>query len=320
MSLELTQAPRTCWPSGASTRCSVPGRCAARSSARSRTSSPRRCSTARSAPARSCWSTSRARARRATFTFEGQKVGELPDLPPLETAGRTRPRRGPGRRPENDVPPRRDVHRKSPDTDRRRGRASACRRRPARLAPATVADALGDRSGQGVAAVRDRGRPGRRRAGSARRALALGLLGPGRVQPACGDAALGVAQHGQQPAAALPVGAGPGLRLAAAARRTPGGRPRATRTRSATGQARAARVARPCRPARRAPSPPPPRWRRSARRRAAASAGERRARPWSPRRPGTPRRRRRGPSTRRTLVSSTAWPPPKAKDAIALAV
>ena len=33
----------------------------------------------------------------ATFTFEGQKVGELPDLPPFETAGgRGRPRRAGG--------------------------------------------------------------------------------------------------------------------------------------------------------------------------------------------------------------------------------
>ena len=78
--------PRTCWPAGASTPCWAPGRCAARCSARSRTCSPRRCSTARSARVRSCWSTSRGRAPRRQFTFSGQKVAELPDLPPFETA------------------------------------------------------------------------------------------------------------------------------------------------------------------------------------------------------------------------------------------
>ena len=57
----------------ATTRCSVPGRCAARSSARSRTSSPRRSSSASCAPARSWWSTSRARATRPTFTFAGEQ-------------------------------------------------------------------------------------------------------------------------------------------------------------------------------------------------------------------------------------------------------
>ena len=49
----------------ASTRCWAPGRCGAPCSATSRTCSPRRCCTARSARARSSWSTSRARARRA---------------------------------------------------------------------------------------------------------------------------------------------------------------------------------------------------------------------------------------------------------------
>ena len=56
--------PRRCWPSGATTRCSVPGRCAARSSGRSRTPCPRRSCSASSRPARSSSSTSRAPARR----------------------------------------------------------------------------------------------------------------------------------------------------------------------------------------------------------------------------------------------------------------
>ena len=82
-----------CSPSAGSTRCSVPGRCAARCSARSRTSSPRRCCTARSVPARSCWSTSRAKASEAKFTFRGTPKRELPDAPPVETAGARAERR-----------------------------------------------------------------------------------------------------------------------------------------------------------------------------------------------------------------------------------
>ena len=61
-------------------------------------------------------------------------------------------------------------------------------------------------------------------------AVALDRVGPGRVQPAAVHRPVGLADHRQQPAAALPVGAGPGLHLAGAARRTPGGRPRARRT------------------------------------------------------------------------------------------
>jgi len=52
--------PSSCWPSAVSTRCSVPARCVAPSSARSRMRSPRRSSTARSVPARSSPSTSTA--------------------------------------------------------------------------------------------------------------------------------------------------------------------------------------------------------------------------------------------------------------------
>ena len=37
-------------------------------------------------PAISWWSMSRAKVPRATFTFVGQKVGQMPDLPPFETA------------------------------------------------------------------------------------------------------------------------------------------------------------------------------------------------------------------------------------------
>ena len=56
--------PRTCSPSGATTPCWVRGRCAGRSSVRSRTCSRRRSSSARCVPARSSWSTPRARATR----------------------------------------------------------------------------------------------------------------------------------------------------------------------------------------------------------------------------------------------------------------
>lgn len=53
MGIELRQEARTCWPCGATTRSSAPGRCAARSSGRSRTACPRRSCTTSSSPARS---------------------------------------------------------------------------------------------------------------------------------------------------------------------------------------------------------------------------------------------------------------------------
>ena len=59
LGIELTQAPRSCSPSGATTRSSAPGRCAGRSSAWSRTRCRRRSSTRSSRPARSSSSTSR---------------------------------------------------------------------------------------------------------------------------------------------------------------------------------------------------------------------------------------------------------------------
>ena len=68
------------------------GRCVARSSARSRTCSPRRCSTARSAPARSCWSASRARAPRRSFTFEGSPKGARSRTPRRSSRRRSGPR------------------------------------------------------------------------------------------------------------------------------------------------------------------------------------------------------------------------------------
>ena len=102
MSLELTQnAKNLLADARASTRCSVPGRCVARSSARSRTSWPRRCCTARSVPVRSCWSTSTGEGPTAEFTFVGQKVGEVPDLPPLETVA-VEPPSGPSGRGEGE--------------------------------------------------------------------------------------------------------------------------------------------------------------------------------------------------------------------------
>ena len=47
----------------------------------------------------------------------------------------------------------------------------------------------------------------------ARHRIALDLVRPGRRRAGCVDRAVAVAQHREQPAAALPVGAGPGLRL-----------------------------------------------------------------------------------------------------------
>ncbi len=62
MGIELTQAAKVLpRDARATTRFSVPGRCAGRSSATSRTRCPRRSSTASSSRARSSWSTSRAR-------------------------------------------------------------------------------------------------------------------------------------------------------------------------------------------------------------------------------------------------------------------
>ena len=90
----------------ASTRCSVRARCAARSSARSRTCSPRRCSSARSAPARSCWSTSRARVRPRRSPSRARRSASCPTCRrsrPRPVRGRGRSdddRAGPGRRPE----------------------------------------------------------------------------------------------------------------------------------------------------------------------------------------------------------------------------
>ena len=131
-----------------------------------------------------------------------------------------------------------------------------------------------------------------------------------------GHAALGVAQHRHQPAADHPVGAGPGLAAArrSVVRRSAGEVPGAPVLDRAGG---AATGSRPCTPARRAPSPPPPRW-PAARRGPATRRACRSALVTAVAGNSTPPTARA--NTRRTLVSSTAWLPPKANDAIALAV
>ena len=286
---------------GASTRCSAPGRCAARSSARSRTRSPRRCCTARSAPARSCWSTSRARARRDVHLPrpEGRRAARPAAV--RDRRGRARwlrALRGPARPA--------------------RGRAGAPRGVTRAGRPLTARAPTPCRSRQGVGVRWRPRRPARRRAGSpgsARRWSASCQAASSRRR---GHRPVRVAQHGQQPAAALAVGAGPGLRLAgrAVVRRPPGGPPGAVVAQRARGRSAASR---PCRPARRAPSPRPTRPRPAARRaagdsaRARSAAGDRRGREL----PAADQARAR---TRRTLVSSTAWRRPKAKAAIAAAV
>ena len=49
--------------------------------------SPRRSSSASCAPVTSWWWTSRARARRKTFTFRGEEKVTVADAPPIEAAG-----------------------------------------------------------------------------------------------------------------------------------------------------------------------------------------------------------------------------------------
>ena len=89
------RAPRRCWPRRATTRCSAPGRCAAPSSARSRTRCRRRSCSASWPPARSWWSTPRARASEPQFTFRGEpKPSPVPDTPPVADVAGGRRRRG----------------------------------------------------------------------------------------------------------------------------------------------------------------------------------------------------------------------------------
>ena len=120
----------------------------------------------------------------ATFTFAGQKVGELPDLPPFETAGvevgdslgdPVDRRAGSGRRAEV----------------RRRGRLTGSRSQNE-----TVGGGLGD---QAVADQR------------LQAALTLLVVGPDGLEPLAVHRPLGVAEHGHQSATALPIGSGPGL-------------------------------------------------------------------------------------------------------------
>ena len=129
-----------------------------------------------------------------------------------------------------------------------------------------------------------------------------------------------VAQHRQQPAAALPVGAGVGLRPPRPARRTPGSRPARHAHRSATGHAPHRGLAadahertelhhadRPGGGGR--PSVGQQRWSRGRARRGSSDGGR-----------AAPRRRTARPSTRRTLVSSTTCRCRKANEATAAAV
>ena len=125
-----------------------------------------------------------------------------------------------------------------------------------------LADAVGcDRrvaergSGQREVVVRDRGRAARRATQPGQAPLPLLGRRPGRLEPAAVHRAVAVAQHAEQPAAALPVGALVGLAAPRAARRTPGSRPPARRTGPPPGSRRSA-GRRPCRPGRRAPSSP----------------------------------------------------------------
>ena len=136
----------------------------------------------------------------------------------------------------------------SSSTPRSWGSSSTCRWTGAPPAVRQAVDDLADAvaaianlgaAGERLRAGRRRRRPARRRA--RRRAARPGTapaarLGPGRLEASCGAPARGVAQHRQQPAAALPVGAGVGLDPAG--RPSYGGLPAARhRHRSLTGQA-----------------------------------------------------------------------------------
>ena len=257
------------------------------------------------------------RGRAARADRQGPRRGagpRLPDAssssaPPRTTSRRLRdlgllvevdPRQG-THRPADAPGRRRDAH-AAPLLDELRAQPEAALP-PARQAPPTP-------------------RPARRKVRAARRSPASVLTSspsvdqarqaPRRAAPAsahaassrcAGTAPVGVAHHAEQPAAALPVGAGPGLhRPGRPVVRRVAGRAPGARSRHRAGAAPRAR--RPCRPGRRAPSPPPTRWPRSRRRRAAAPRPAR-ARPGSTDAAGNSTPATARASTRRTLVSST---------------
>ena len=221
----------------ASTRCSVPARCGAPSSARSRTCSPRRCSTARSAPARSCWSTSRARARRRRSRSRARRPRNCPTL--------RRSRR------------RRAVDRGSRHRPRvRTGRGQRLRptaHRPRRHADPVPSGGCPPRAigpGRVVREFRTAGRQRRRRPRSGPAAVGEQAVPgtrsrwtwrPTRPRPAArGHAAR--RRRGARPAAGRGTAGRcrPRSARAAAARRTPGSRPPATRTGRRPGTRRSA--------------------------------------------------------------------------------
>ena len=218
MSIELTQAAEgAAGHARASTRCSVPGRCAARSSARSRTSLAEKMLYGEVGPGQIVAGRRRGRGPEAAFTFTGHaRSPSCPTLPPIEPSrGRTT-----GRVPRP-ADRRRAAHR-----DLTGGGAAArvsgtavgrSGRQGVRVVGDRTDEAVVDQAARQRVALRRR-RPTRRPAGAvhrlvrrraARRAAGRGTAGRCRRRPG----------------------------RAAAARRTPDTRPRATRTGRPTGQA-----------------------------------------------------------------------------------
>ena len=89
LGLELTPAARSCWPSGATTPSSGPGRCAGPSSSWWRTRSPSGSSGRSSGSARPSWSTSTTRRSTARTPRLSFRAVEGVEPPPMELAGST---------------------------------------------------------------------------------------------------------------------------------------------------------------------------------------------------------------------------------------